>query len=271
MLACLLLKDQEAAEPAEPKPVSISVVCTIIYTYFARGMGAQYCTEHICVYIRVYCLSTSISRMSRVWTSVNFPYMLPVCTFLVLAHLGSPGKRAIKCACVCVLPVIMMTVILCTTGFVDDVCFYMMGCMQKQWDWKTWFKPYVICLVEFIRRWHELAAALCDSCCLIMCNESDCLKIFISYELGHLTLNSTTLSALAVKRCCSLLLAFWLCRALISILCDVPEEKEEEAVNEFVQVSVICSSQASVEVCCWAAVFLQVSSWAIVLSLWSFV
>jgi len=47
--------------------------------------------------------------------------MLPVCTFLVLAHLGSPGKRAIKRACVCVLPVIMMTVILCTTGFVDDV------------------------------------------------------------------------------------------------------------------------------------------------------
>jgi len=86
--------------------------------------------------------------------------------------------------CVCVWPVIMMTVILCTTGFVDDVCFYMMSCIQKQWDWKTCFKLYVICLVEFIRRWHELAAALCDSCCLIMCNESDCLKIFISYELG---------------------------------------------------------------------------------------
>jgi len=31
-------------------------------------------------------------------------------TFLVLAHLGSPGKRAVKRMCVCVLSVVMMKV-----------------------------------------------------------------------------------------------------------------------------------------------------------------
>ena len=136
----------------------------------------------VCIYVYIVCplpyLECHVSELQLIFRTcylcVPFWYWL---TWVVLEKGPLNG-------CVCVLPVIMMTVILCTTGFVDDVCFYMMGCMQKQWDWKTWFKPYVICLVEFIRRWHELAAALCDSCCLIMCNESDCLKIFISYELG---------------------------------------------------------------------------------------
>ena len=54
----------------------------------------------------------------------------------------------------------------------------------------------------------------------------------------------------------------WLCWALVSVSCDVSEEKEEETTYRFIQVSIVCSSQASVEVCCWTAVFLQVSNCA---------
>jgi len=44
--------------------------------------------------------------------------------------------------------------------------------------------------------------------------------------------------------------------------CDACEEEEEETVSEFIQVSIGCSCQASVEMCRRTAVFLQVSSYA---------
>jgi len=42
----------------------------------------------------------------------------------------------------------------------------------------------------------------------------------------------------------------------MSQVCDVYEEEEEETTCQFIQVSVSCSSQASVEVCSWTAVLL---------------
>jgi len=36
----------------------------------------------------------------------------------------------------------------------------------------------------------------------------------------------------------------------VSELCDVSEEEEEEAGDHFIQVSVVSSGQAPVEVCC---------------------
>ena len=43
--------------------------------------------------------------------------------------------------------------------------------------------------------------------------------------------------------------------------CAVCEEKEEETACQFIQVSIRCSFQASVEMCRWTTVFLQVSSY----------
>jgi len=44
-------------------------------------------------------------------------------------------------------------------------------------------------------------------------------------------------------------------------VCAIHEEKEEETTYQFVQVSICCSHQASVEMCCWTTVLLQVSSY----------
>ena len=53
-------------------------------------------------------LPLTVSCFSKIQIGFTFGF-----TFLVLAHLGSPGQRAVKRVCVCVVVVVVVVVIIC--------------------------------------------------------------------------------------------------------------------------------------------------------------
>jgi len=93
------LKNRTAAGFSRPVPTPVRKLC---FYYSAPDRKAEYCNEHVCLSVCV-CLSTIIGLSSElhVRSSPNFLCMLPT----AVARSSSSG------------------VVLCTSGFMDDVIF----------------------------------------------------------------------------------------------------------------------------------------------------